>query len=268
MKNIAVIIPVKDRKEHLCATLRSLIKSFDVNDICVIENDNVSNCQKICKDYNVNYGFVPIENNNFNKCLSFNIGFLYMNTMKVYDYFLFHDADIVVKSTFKNELLSNLETNPPFIQSYGKKRVLITDEQLGNKILSNDVDVDSLSQSYKGVSLPQPYKSGNYSVGGSIAVKSDVFSDIGGFDHTLFWGYSPEDAYFWEKLKTKHQPTYADEPPIDMFHVWHKSLSQTNKDKDKLDRIYDFFIKSNINYKRNQIEKAVFELVKLNKYFG
>ncbi len=269
MKSIAIIIPIKERLDYLKITLLSLLKSFSYNDVCVIENDTKPNSKEICKRLNINYGFLPISENRFNKCLCFNAGFIFMNSHKKYDYYLFHDADIAVKSSFYSELNQNLSNNPPFIQAYGKKRVLLTNENLGSKILKESINIDLLSEKHEGVSLPPLYSRGHYSVGGSIAVTEEAFLNVGGFDHSLFWGYSPEDCYFWEKLKVHYTPSYADNPPIDMFHIWHKSLSSTNPEKNKLEGFYQNFLSSNFEQKNKILHKAKEDLLLLkNKYLG
>ena len=67
------------------------------------------------------------------------------------------------------------------------------------------------------------------SKGGSILVEREFYYELGGFDPELFWGYAAEDQIFWDKAITLlGEVSYADNPPIDIFHMWHPPTHATN----------------------------------------
>ncbi len=265
---ISIVIPIKGRINHLKATINSLLKSFDGEDICVVESDQSPNSMQLCKDFKINYIFFPIKENKFNKCLCFNFGFLFMDKKKNYDYTLFHDADIVVKSNFYKNLMLNIVNNnyPNCMQTYGKKSLLYTTENLGKGILENSVNIDDLNENYSGIYTKYPSNcNGVFSRGGSILVKNSTYYEVGGFDHEFFYGYSPEDAYFWDKVALNNKISFADFPNIEMIHVWHKTEWDSNPEKNKLNNIYQSFCNLPINKKTEELKKAQQRLINLNE---
>jgi predicted glycosyltransferase involved in capsule biosynthesis len=84
------------------------------------------------------------------------------------------------------------------------------------------------------------------STGGSILVRRDTFLSVGGFDPELFYGYGPEDSFFWSKLETLEKRVdpinwhfagggmFADDPPIDVYHMYHEPKWFSNPDEPRM----------------------------------
>ncbi len=170
----------------------------------------------------VNYLWTPGNIvDQYSRSFAYNFGVKYSNKAK---YYLLHDLDILVKENFFEELFNNLGSHK-CMQPYGKKRVLYMSKELSEKVLKKEVDYNTFSENTPGVSPPKILGS----KGGSILVEHDLYYKIGGFDPEIFWGYATEDQFFWEKLLIVNGDVpFADNPPIDMFHMWHPLTIASN----------------------------------------
>ena len=162
----------------------------------------------------------------YSRSFAYNFGVKYSNKAQ---YYLLHDLDILVKENFFEELYQNLKGSR-CMQTYGKRRVLYLSQTLTPKVINKEIDFNLLNESSTDVSLPmyagQPALG---SKGGSIIIERDLYYEIGGFDPEVFWGYAAEDQMFWDKAMTVlGEVDYADNPPIDIFHMWHPPTSMTN----------------------------------------
>lgn len=161
----------------------------------------------------------------YSRSFAYNFGVKFGNKAKFY---LLHDLDILVKDNFFVELFENLGEQK-CIQPYGGRRVLYMSENLTKKVIEKEVDFNLLNQESSDVSLPmfngQPALG---SKGGSIFIEKELFEEVGGFDPELFWGYAAEDQFFWGKVNNVSQVGFADNPLIDMFHMWHSPSYTTN----------------------------------------
>jgi len=161
----------------------------------------------------------------YSRSFAYNFGVKYANKSK---YYLLHDLDILVKENFFIELFENLG-NQKCIQPYGGRRVLYMSENLTKKVIQKEVDFNTFNQDSEEVNLPmfngQPALG---SKGGSIFIERELFEEVGGFDPELFWGYAAEDQFFWEKVNTISEIGFADNPLIDMLHMWHPPSHSTN----------------------------------------
>jgi hypothetical protein len=162
----------------------------------------------------------------YSRSFAYNFGVKYSNKAK---YYLLHDLDILVKENFFEELYKNLK-NSRCMQTYGKRRVLYLSQTLTPKVINKEVDFNFFNENSPDVSLPmyagQPALG---SKGGSIIIERELYYEIGGFDPEVFWAYAAEDQMFWDKAMTVlGEVDYADNPPIDIFHMWHPPTSMTN----------------------------------------
>ena len=84
-----------------------------------------------------------------------------------------------------------------------------------------------------------------------------MFEEVGGFDPELFWGYAAEDQFFWEKVNNVSQVGFADNPLIDMFHMWHPPSYTTNPLLHSMER--DWIVFKDLNAEEKM------EIIKLKK---
>lgn len=228
----------------------------------LVEHSETPNHSKICKKNKTNYIWIKANQNEpFNKCLSYNMGALFSNKAK---YYLFHDIDILIQSDFFNKLTANIaKTNAKALQCFTQRRVLYCNPSLTKKLISKEINVDSLSLDMEEVDLPR--LGGKVMLGapgGSVLVEKDLFFDVGGYDAELFKQYSPEDAFFWDKLSLLTTVYSSDNPEIEVFHMYHSPSYQTSPDLPKMEQMYERFKKlSNeqkveiVNLKKKMLEK-------------
>ena len=228
---INIIIAFKGRPEFyepIVQSFNNAIKHYQTNHgeknkFCLtFVEQSPQALAKVFFESKTNYIWTPGNHaERFNKSLAYNMGVKYSNKA---EYYLLHDLDILVKENFLEELLSNLQNNK-CLQPYGKRRVLYLSQALTEQVLRGKINCNGFSENTEGVSLPDKLGS----PGGSILVERDLYQKVGGFDPELFWGYAPEDIMFWEKIVTINgAPAYADNPPIDMFHMWHPPTNFSN----------------------------------------
>lgn len=233
--DINVIIGFRGRKEFISPLAESFYKAFSYYNE---KNENKNFCltfvehsdspeHKDLLDGNENYLWTPGNVSGvYSRSFAYNFGVKYSNKAK---YYLLHDLDILVKENFFEELYQNLKGSR-CMQTYGKRRVLYLSQELTPNIINKELDFNTFNESTPGVSLPMyAGKPALGSKGGSIIIERDLYYEIGGFDPEIFWGYAAEDQMFWDKALTLlGEVNYADNPPIDIFHMWHPPTSMTN----------------------------------------
>ena len=190
----------------------------------------------------------------YSRSFAYNFGVKFGNKATFY---LLHDLDILVKDNFFVELFENLGEQK-CIQPYGGRRVLYMSENLTKKVIEKEVGFNSFNQESPDVNLPmfngQPALG---SKGGSIFIEKELFEEVGGFDPELFWGYAAEDQFFWEKVNNVSQVGFADNPLIDMFHMWHPPSYTTNPLLHSMER--DWIVFKDLNAEEKM------EIIKLKK---
>ena len=249
---LTIIIPVRGRIEFLPLLLSSLKKSIDnynrkIN-IVVVEESKTPQHKEECKKNNVDYFFIESDKNYFNKFLCHNIGaMLYKNS----EYFLFHDLDCLVKVDFIKNIFENIEKKGiNCVQTFDKRRVLYFNEEQTEKIKKGEVEINEINDSDLNVG-------DCCAPGGSILIKNKLFFDIGGYDPEIFYGWSPEDKFFWEKVETLEPIGICDNPKNEIYHMYHETQF-TNKEQLDLIEDRDNFYKS---IKKEQLS----EIVKIKK---
>ncbi len=189
-----------------------------------VEHAVYSQHGKFFKNKDANYLFIQCnEETIFNKCLAYNIGAFFGPKSK---YILFHDLDIVVQKDFFTNLFLNIEKNKTeAIQCYTGRRVLFCNQELSKQIINKEILIEDLNKNFPGISPPMSGdKISTGSKGGSILVTNELFKKVGGFDSELFEGYAAEDQVFWDKLEQFNTVHYADDPQIEIFHLWHPPM--------------------------------------------
>ena len=230
-----VIIGFQGRQEFFNPLIESFERAFEYHkeidgskSFCFtfVEHDLFPNSKHLLEN-KVNYIWTPGNvSEKYSRSFSYNFGVKYSNKAKHY---LLHDIDILVKENFFEELYKNLKDSK-CMQTYGKRRVLYLSQELTPRVIAKEVDFSTFDENTPNVSLPMfAGKPALGSKGGSIVVERDLYYQIGGFDPELFWGYAAEDQMFWNKASTVlGEVSYADNPPIDIFHMWHPPTSNTN----------------------------------------
>jgi hypothetical protein len=246
--NLSVIIPVRSRTYFNPVLTRSLqaaaaeLQDFKISITFVEHSDNMEH-EPFCET--TNYIHIPAQGQTFNKCLAFNAGFLFGNKANFY---MFHDLDIVVDNNFFVDLLFNLQrVKNKALQTFRQRRVLYCNEDLTQRILDGQVSVNQLHLKYPGIHEPDARRA----PGGSILVSRDQFIRAGGYDPELFYGYSIEDQFFYDKLLISGGIIGCEDPAIEVYHLWHPPLWNSNPDADRHAETYLNFAKSSMTNRLN-----------------
>ena len=232
--HLSVIIPVYGRESFLSPLIhyfRIAEKNIDFPiSYTVVEHSEVPVHLKSCRELKINHIWIEKpETQPFNKCLAMNIGAC---AVKGEDY-MFHDLDCIVCSDFfKNVYLNVKNKEAKAIQTFSDRRVLYLDTKLTSEALVMELKVDSLeegpidkdSPGYTGVTPP----TNSGAPGGSIWIKAEEFVNVGGYDPNLFFGYSPEDAFFWDKVSTMSTMHTCTNPRNEIFHMKHPLTELSN----------------------------------------
>ena len=242
-KKINIVIGVKGRESYLKTTIKylkaSAVKANIENQVNIIicEHDNKPYMKLFCEENKIDYGFIDLNKSNtdgmYSRSLVYNMA---VKNFTSSEWWLLHDCDLLVPDTFFNNLIPLMDNCQTWIQPYANKMVLnvpphhtITLQQNNNFICDLDKEI-----------FPDVVKNIPGAVGGSILIKNDLFHEVGGFDHELFYGYAPEDVIFWFKLeclfkKIQHHrhwychfgsAIYADS--VNMYHQWHEPETKKN----------------------------------------
>lgn len=242
--DLAVIIPVKGRRDYLKACLNYFKialqkhhnvklseKHLKINVVfTVVENNEKPEHAGFCNQNGINYVWVPQQQNNeFNKSLCHNIGAISMQSAT---WLLFHDADILVPETFFDDLTKNY-FNQSFdaCQCFTGRRLLQANETITNSILneSQRYVISFHTKNIDGITTNQPG-----AAGGSILIKTEKFAKIGGFNDVLFVEYSLEDQHFFDKMQMCLDVGFCNNPAIELLHLHHPpAFNRTVRDEDK-----------------------------------
>tara|TARA_R110000803_G_scaffold188348_1_gene250740 strand:- start:3338 stop:4225 length:888 start_codon:yes stop_codon:yes gene_type:complete len=187
----------------------------------------------------------------YNRSFAYNFGVRYSNKSK---YYILHDLDILVKPNYIEELVTNLNNDTvQCMQSYGNRHVWYMSEQLTSKFLNKEITIDDINRDNTEIIPPQQ----KGSKGGSVIITKKLFDDVGGFDPELFWGYAAEDQMFWAKVDSIVPISYADNPPIDIFHMWHPPTDSTNPNTPRMDSYFLHYQSMNSEYKLNFLNEKL-----------
>lgn len=260
-RDINIFIPVRNRRvfTEVCIRYfkRAIQKSDHIIKFIFIEHDDKSYLSELCKKEGADYIFIKKEHpkfytGGFAKALCYNIGWIISKKSK---WNIFHDVDIIVQRDYFQKLNVYLKKNPTWIQPYTKRRVLRLTKDYTRIITGNPNHAHPLGTSNTFT------ESNPGSPGGSVVVRTSDFERIGGYDPELFWGYSPEDTFFWTKLEVLYsnnskdkdthlykfnQPffryaVYANNPPIEVYHLEHPSVESANKLYKKMRSILESY---------------------------
>lgn len=264
-RDINLFLPVRGRLTFLgpCLThIKEASKRAGIRvNVVVVENDDTSKYGNYCINQGIDYIFIPTQiscsNGLFAKALCYNIGFL---KVKRTEWNVFHDLDIMVDKDYFTKLMTYLTPSTTWVQPYTQKRVMRLNAAESNKIVRNPEVAFCLE------GLGTPATPG--SPGGSIVVRSLDFISIGGYDPEYFYGYSPEDAFFWAKLEVLHKviedpfeeafqgsAVYADSPAMEVYHLDHPCEECSNAKLHLMLSYLSSFYRSSYQKKREFIDR-------------
>jgi hypothetical protein len=254
-----IIIPCFKRLENITAVLKRF-KMIDAPpegykpQILLVEHSTFQEIDKIAEDFDCEYLWILLDPRipdlplgQFNKALCYDKSFIFGSPATWY---LFHDNDILVPKTFWSLLDANVNrSGAKFLQPYTHRTPLYLHEAISEELRKNlqlvDMPIDN-----KNIQRPLPG-----APGGSLYIHRDRYLDVGGHDPNLCWGYGPEDLLFFNKLQTLEPIAYADEPPIEMVHLWHPSAATYNP----LLRDMDIFVKGYFMNLSSEQKKKIME---------
>lgn len=236
-----IVIPSLKRKENLIPVLKrfgmiDLPKEGYRPQILIVEHSPYPELQQIAEDYQCEYiwlfldlGTPELPLGQFNKALCYDKAFLHGTPA---EWYLFHDNDVLVPKQFWNMLDANVErAKTQFIQPYTHRCLLNLKQMVADMFRENL----SLCDEPLDDSMYVPFENIAGAPGGSLYVTRQRYLEAGGHDPQLCWGYGPEDALFYHKLELLEPIAFADEPPIEMIHLWHPSAQITNPFRREMD---------------------------------
>lgn len=247
---LSVVIPAYGREGFLEPLINSFKMASEKSPVCVVftvvEHSEIPLHLRSAERLNINHVWIPKdESEPFNKCLAMNIGAVSVDASE----YIFHDLDCLVQSNFFEDLYKNIRgKGSNAIQCFSDRRVLYLSRDLTYKALLNGLDIDSLQEGprdtedkkYNGVTPPGVLGA----PGGSIWINKETFITIGGYDPNIFFGYSPEDIFFWDKVSSITQMDTCTEPRVEIFHMHHPPTHASNPHIRHLLDLHKAFVNS------------------------
>jgi hypothetical protein len=228
--DISIVIPCKGRRPLLETTIKVLKHEIAKTDqrvaITLVEHTDSIEFKEYAFTEGLGWIHIPMTGGvgsplgQFNRGLCFDIGHLYGPPCK---YYMMHDSDLLVPDNFFNKVNVYFNRGTIALQPYSDRFVWQTNQEFSEKLQAD------LSIFYAGVD-EQDVCTRNQpgAKGGSFILKSDLFTNVGGYDPQVFWGYAPEDQLFWLKVESIASVNYADSPRIPLIHLWHPNAATKN----------------------------------------
>lgn len=238
--DVSVVVPVRGRVEFHQPLADHVRRAFEGSGktycLTFVEHSNEQAHRAAAESSGSNYVHIHTDGP-FNKCLAFNLGFIWSNA----SHYLFHDLDCMMQSNFVHSLFENLKlSGNSALQSFSNRRVLYCNEQLTADVISGRVLVDSLHVGRPGVHEPARHQW--RAPGGSIFCSREQFISVGGFDPEYFFGYSIEDGFFYNKLEVTCGIASCQNPQIELFHLHHPPLHSSNPHLAEHHGIYELWM--------------------------
>lgn len=238
-----IIIPCYKRQENL----RAVLQRFAMIDlpvegyrppILLVEHSPYPEIEKIAEEFECEYLWIYMDIHHpelpvgqFNKALCYDKAFLYGTPASWY---LFHDNDVLVPKDFWKKLDENVSrAKSQFIQPYTNRCLINLKPHI------SEVIRDNLSLVDEPVTEDMYYERHPGAPGGSLYLTRQRYLEAGGHDPNYCWGYGPEDALFYHKLSLFEEIAFADDPPIEMLHLWHPSAAPNSLFRNEM----DYFVK-------------------------
>ena len=273
-----VIVPVKNRKDHLFAFLSAMnFVLSGKDDWCVTvifqeETDELF-CDVCSRQYNFNLNCIYLPHtlirekyaDNMNRSLCYNL----VSKMVECEWQINHDVDLIFLPDFCVNVENKAESNVPWFQPYRGSRVVYLTETVSASVMESlKVNEPPTIECHIPPLNNTPHSSG--APGGSVVVRHKTFMEIGGYDPEFVWGYAPEDAIFWRKLEYHfsddlsicggsacihpfiRDDVFSHETNVELFHLWHPPTQA-----DQRYPFWSLFVSSYIIncFNENQIKK-------------
>jgi hypothetical protein len=256
-----IVIPCFKRKENLIPVLKrfqmiDLPKEGYRPQILLVEHSPIPELEQIAEEFQCEYIWIALDTRSpfvptgqFNKALCYDKAFLFGMPAKWY---LFHDNDILVPKNFWDLLDKNVKrANTQFLQPYTHRCLLnlkpVVAEMFREDLTLADQPLDDSMYADLTLSTGAP--------GGSLYLTRERYLDAGGHDPQFCWGYGPEDALFYHKLELLEPIAFADEPPIELIHLWHPPAQIQNPFRVQMDMfVSNFFKEKSVEWKRGYME--------------
>lgn len=242
-----IIIPCFKRQENL----RAVLQRFQTIDlplegyrppILLVEHSPYPEIEKIAEEFNCEYLWIFMDYTHpelplgqFNKALCYDKAFLFGTPASWY---LFHDNDVLVPKDFWNKLDQNVErAKTQFIQPYTNRCLINLKPPVAEMLREN------LSLADEAITEDMYFERHPGAPGGSLYLTRNRYLEAGGHDPNICWGYGPEDAMFYEKLSILEDIAFADNPAIEMIHLWHPSAAPHSVYRTEMDIFVKQFFK-------------------------
>ena len=261
-----IIIPCLKRKENLVPVLRRFQTIQAPQEgyfpqTLLVEHSPFPELQKIAEDFNCEYIWIFLDPRvpelplgQFNKALAFDKAFLYGSPA---NWYLFHDNDVLVPKQFWDMVDANIErTKAQFLQPY-THRCLFNLNEACAEVFRQDI---SHADEPLEPTMYSPMVPG--APGGSLYLSRQRYLEAGGHDPQFCWGYGPEDALFYQKLELLEPIAFADNPPIEMIHLWHPTAAIHNPFRNEMDFFVKVFFKEKSEAEKRGYMKQKEELLK------
>jgi hypothetical protein len=236
-----IVIPCLKRKENLIPVLKRF-QGIDLPNegyrppILLVEHSPYPELEKVAEEFDCEYIWFFLDPRipelplgQFNKALCYDKAFLFGTPA---EWYLFHDNDILVPKQFWNMLDANVErAKTQFIQPYTHRCLLNLKPAVAEMFRENIGLADEPIDDSMYTSLEEAAGA----PGGSLYLTRQRYLEAGGHDPQLCWGYGPEDALFYQKLELLEPIAFADDPPIEMIHLWHPSAQIQNPFRVEMD---------------------------------
>lgn len=244
MKSVCYIINHRDldftRRRNLIFTC-NYIKSIGL-DVLVIEQDSEKKVETLCKDLNVNYGFL-YNPGGFNRSWGFNCYRNFIDCDKVF----LADNDIIIKKEFIYETISLLDSFNVVRPFNGN--VYHYDEIFTSHIVQINKFIENERFNFVNIF--------NFS-GGVCAFNTDYFYNvIGGFDER-FVGWGGEDDEMHLRLQRLNTRTFSMNNYG--YHLYHDRKLSSPEGNDHYNNNLNFIYDNKRNFN--------IEIGKIDKYEG
>lgn len=207
--DISVIIPVRGRIHFMTPVFHHLWNSYmqsngKLINITYVEYSILPEYLRKCP---TSYIWIPCNpGDKFNKCICFNVGFLYGPKAKKY---LFYDSDLLCYHDFFEKLPMDNES----YQTFKGRRVIYANSNLTTKFLQGVNLDESVTETHPDITIGKPG-----APGGSILTTRENFILAGGYDAEFFSEYSVEDQVFFDKLSILGEVKSLDFNLVHLFH--------------------------------------------------
>jgi glycosyltransferase involved in cell wall biosynthesis len=255
----AIIIPYRKREANLNVTYKSIKESIKISDkrihVILFEHSETPDAEQFCRDNNIEYIYVPFSDvrnlDKFNRALSFDMSVIYGLPARGY---VCHDVDMFIPVNFWELLESNLKTQKVnVLQTYANRCVNNMTQQMTDQLHIGLLDYTDIND----IHCIKPKTPGSW--GGSFYIDRNTYYAVGGHDPDIFSGYAPEDqCIVFKCTMSENKIGFANDPPIELYHQYHKPTSKTNSELEKMIQTFDFLKENQDKFNLYMIGKSKF----------